>query len=88
MRTPTGEGGRRRRERDWGTRAPVGVGVGGVKCRPPQPAAHRTAGFGPAERMERLLGWFQRFSAQPNRLLVDVLKWSWHCLDGRGKYLP
>jgi hypothetical protein len=26
MRTPTGEGGRRRRERDWGTRAPVGGG--------------------------------------------------------------
>jgi hypothetical protein len=27
--------------------------------------------------MERLLGWFQRFSAQPNRLLIDVLKWSY-----------
>jgi hypothetical protein len=32
MRTPTGEGGRRRRERDWGTRAPVGGGVGGLSA--------------------------------------------------------
>jgi hypothetical protein len=38
------------------SRAPVGGGGWGVKCRPPQPAAHRTAGFGPAERMEPAVG--------------------------------